>query len=282
MFLKNYELSLSGNHPFKESLDCSLKNCTCRFNNFSWISHKKKIIYFETPKCGCTSIKKAFDISLDLECLIFAFALRKSNTTHNLAFERLGLSAASFKCNDRLFKSKFTSVLEKIRTGNLETDPKGRWGFSHSFDTPDNLIDKHPSYSKFIIIRNPFERFISAFKMYADHSNLFRFWQIYSSSEEYPFSAEKLEDKVDLFLRARNHHIAPLDEYFPLFGLENGVEVVDLGRLNDFLRLKFGADVRHDNTGYRKVLSRSLLSDSIQNKLNSFYQHELKLIGVLS
>lgn len=281
MFLRNYELSLSGNYPFKKSLHCSLKNCTCRFSNFSWISHKKKIIYFETPKCGCTSIKKAFDISLDLECLIFAFALRKSNTAQNLEFESLGFSAASFKCNDKLFKAKFVSVLEKIRTGNLETVPKGRWGFAHSFDTPDNLIDKHPSYSKFIIIRDPFERFISAFNMFADHGNLFRFWQIYSSSDEYPFFAEKLEDKVDLFLKARNHHIAPLEEFFPMFGSENRVEAVNLSRLNNFLKLKYDADVRHDNTGYRKVLSRSRLSESIQNKLNSFYQHELELIEKL-
>ncbi|WP_170468422.1 sulfotransferase family 2 domain-containing protein [Ruegeria arenilitoris] len=47
----------------KTNFPCSLQKCGCQTSSFIWVSKRKKVIYFETPKAACSSIKDHLGIS---------------------------------------------------------------------------------------------------------------------------------------------------------------------------------------------------------------------------
>ena len=68
LFAKHY-LYVKSVKPFKENINCSNLTCACRVLNFLWISHRLKLIYIETPKCGCSFVKKSLELKMSDEII---------------------------------------------------------------------------------------------------------------------------------------------------------------------------------------------------------------------
>jgi hypothetical protein len=52
-------------NPINPAIFCSLPGCGCRRNSFVHVSHKRKLIYYEVPKCASVSIKSSLSIQLN-------------------------------------------------------------------------------------------------------------------------------------------------------------------------------------------------------------------------
>jgi hypothetical protein len=234
---RSVPMTIVAPRPLRATLRCSLPTCACRINNFIWVSEKLRLVYFETPKCGCTSIKRALDI--DLEQSVFASAYlmqmtRSAGEHPNVLSLRHDLGAVEMSFHR--FDLETRRAAKRMCERPFMSAAIGRHGFRHFFGSPEDAVASFPEYRSFVVHRDPFDRLYSAWSMFYTSSPARlrqRVSQTAMAVEEQQDISRLIED-IDV---APNHHFEPLTRFVPLDLLTSGqIEVVPLSQLDQYWR----------------------------------------------
>lgn len=253
------------------AIRCSLRYCGCKFNSFVWVSHVKKMVYLETPKCGCTTVKAALDIRIPLESLFlglyyFGGGVRVSKDIFVLIKNHFGWTG--------LVKSPYSlfMVTVKILLKKCVTGPIGRYKFYHYYGDPSDLVRGYPHYKILFITRDAKGRIKSALNMFYDQKNTFRSQQMRDMGWA---NIDELDCKllVSQLKNSPNHHCETLHAFFPLdsnFLNKNSTDISNL----DFVLQSNGFPTCRRNSGNHKSKMLNSLIDLAWDDLKAIYKHE--------
>jgi len=252
------------------------------------VSHELQLIYFETPKCGCSSIKAALDIGFHTDPTQFAMAYiiqsqrycseRDSmNGTLTTTYRRF---AACVTTPEALHDASLLAA-SRLSEGEYCSNPIGRFEFMHFFASPEYAISQFPSYRKFIVVRNPFDRVASAWNM---------FYSKRGSLEERVMQCEQsLEEKKSLrhfvgnLWTYPNHHFDRIENFVSSDILLKNVDIVpfnNLGLYWENLRTKHNLPpLGHANAGGGYLSADFSESDALKNEqFSEYYFKDYELI----
>lgn len=276
---------LSSMRPFNKNLQCLNPTCGCRLSNFIWISHNYKKVYIETPKCGCSSIKKALGIKLTPEISLTSFVRMQHEFITGSRNYEPKLSSIGFGQKINLIHSDAdrmnNKILRKMSRGILESDPVGKFKFCHYYGNLDDLISKHPDYDFFCITRDPLKRFLSGVNMFYN-SEAFPERRIQRITHSPLTTNENLDDIVDDVLDFPNHHFNPIS-LFSNTKYISKINFIDLSNLNDFLKSEFGMiNIPHDNKAKSYKYKISDLSDNSISKIEKYYEVDHEIFSMVN
>lgn len=230
---------ISSRRPLNPNLNCSLHNCICRYLSFIWVSRTLKLIYFETPKCGCTSIKIALDLGLRISPLHFATAYLIHS--QNYCCEQT-TSGGVLTTMDRGFGTSMTadtlkrasqSAAARLSEGSRSGDPVGRFEFEHFFGSSHEALNLFPGYRKFSVLRDPFDRLLSAWNMFYNSDEFCleqRLLQCKNSMEE----RKSFRCFIDNIWTCPNHHFDRITNFISHDVLQKGVDIVRFNNLGEY------------------------------------------------
>lgn len=229
--------AISSRTSLNPKLSCSLHNCTCRYVNFIWVSERLKLIYFETPKCGCTSIKKALDLSRSP--LHFATAYLIQSQRHcsdpNNTSAPLIPMCPDFGASvdpDALRHACFLAAAN-LSEGKCWSDPVGKFAFMHFFGTAEQAVELFPDYRKFIVLRSPFERLTSARNMFYNFSDLPREMRLLQCKDALQ-ERNSLRFFIENSPACPNHHFDRIVNFVSRDVLTAGTELVSFRHLGSY------------------------------------------------
>lgn len=222
--------------PLRKNIRCDLYDCGCRVNSFIWVNHRKKVIYFESPKTACSSIKKALGIRINILHVINSFFKQK----------RIG-NGPRIKFDLSIFK-----LIANLRFTN--------WEMIYN----ELEIKKYSNdYYCFGVKRDELSRLKSNYRMFCGGSNQFRTKQI-----KFFLKKENEIEFCNAVLEKNNHHWEPLNKYF----MKN-INLIDIHELNQFwsnFSLKYNFDrLQRENVSRRiKIINKKLFQDTCKKKYN--------------
>ncbi|MEM1129220.1 MAG: sulfotransferase family 2 domain-containing protein [Pseudomonadota bacterium] len=271
---------LSCSQPFNENLQCQHLTCGCRTNNFVWVSHKWKTIYLEIPKCACTTVKNSLGLRHNAETFLFAYYIKSRAYTcgETEALPVITPLGVEFDLTSSVRKIRACKqiVVDKLRRGELETTPQGRYGFSHFFGHSADLLARNPEYHVFCVIRDPIKRFMSALNMFYGASappGRRRQRTLHSGIAE--TNTENLADIVDDIFAFPNHHFNTVDSFIKGIDLAR-IEFVSANNVDAFLETKFGIQaVKHRNVAPSYSYRPSDLCGAQLERIRAYYEIDL-------
>ncbi|MCK8073698.1 sulfotransferase family 2 domain-containing protein [Vibrio sp. 1CM23M] len=271
--------------PYRETLSCINSTCGCRVSNFIWVSHIYNIIYIETPKCACSSIKSSLGLIPNEEMFIFSYLML--NRRYLLKPDtRLALSPIGFGYRLELSTSEVdglvNSVSMKIEQGNYCTDPMGEFGFCHYFGDVDTLIKDNPDYKLTCVVRDPIDRFMSGLNMFYDPDGFKnRRIQRVNHSMALRSDISNINDIVDDIVTYPNHHFSPITDF--IGSNTTDIEFIDIKNVNAWLSHNFGIVKplrKNVNNGY--VFDRESLGEDTLNRIKDIYSKDYEVIASIS
>lgn len=228
---------ISSKTPLNPKLSCSLHNCACRYANFIWVSERLKLVYFETPKCGCTSIKKALDVSLSPLHFAMAYLIQSQRycSDRSSASTSLTTMCPDFGASTTpdALRSACFSAAANLSEGRCWSDPVGAFDFMHFLGTPGQAADLFPDYRKFVVVRNPFDRLASARNMFYNSDALpleVRLLQCKDACEE----RKSLRYFVENIWSCPNHHFDRLVNFISPEVVAADLELVSFQHLDSY------------------------------------------------
>jgi hypothetical protein len=175
---------------------CDTSSCGCRINSFVWKSKRKKAIWYEIPKSASRSIVDALDIQVPNLKILFKKLLEFENFEFTLSFKSEQYSLIKY-------------YLKRIKLYNLiGYSIFDKENYELSFDKTENK-----GYYSFAVIRNPYDRIISNYKMFTSHSN-----RIEKLKETFKIDSIKdltFESFLSNSLIYSNHHWEPQVNFLP-------------------------------------------------------------------
>ena len=177
-------------------MNCDTSSCGCRINSFVWQSNKKKAIWYEIPKSASRSIVDALEIQVPNINTLFKKLLEFENFDFTLFFK-----------NEQLPIIK--RYLKRIKLYNVIGYPIfDKEIYELTFDYPKNI-----GYYSFAVIRNPYDRIISNYKMFTTHPK-----RIEKLKETFKIDSVNdltFENFLSLSLQYSNHHWEPQVNFLP-------------------------------------------------------------------
>ena len=202
-FLRNNFIEvLSDSRVINSHIKCDLNSCACRINSFVWVSKKRKAIWFENPKAGSRSL---------------VHALGLTNPHVNEAIRKLlskrDESGITIHYNQHQ-SSEINKLAYKLKLYNLF-----RLNFFSSSDfnlelvSPDVSIEMYSGFFSFAVIRNPFEKMISNYKMFTTvEDRIIKLKQTFNLKD---ISNLSFKEFVRLTGKFQNHHWAEQINFLP-------------------------------------------------------------------
>lgn len=278
----NNQLLFSFDFPYRRTIRCELASCGCRINSFIWISHSHKAIWFENPKAASRSIVEALNIKVpSLEDLIFEKLLTaEENITIKVIFPE-----NSTDINTKLIKNAISSYkLMHSRNNPLSNLfysflKKKKSGFQLFYGSPNEVINKYPTYFSFAFIRNPYDKMISNYSMFTQKA--YRKQKL-DELFKYDTTGISLEDFLQKSITLRNHHWEKQINYFP-YDANGMIKLSFLGRLEtiqqdwDFIKKKINIDKDLNiinNTTKNKNIP---VGSDIKTFIDKEYKEDIKL-----
>ncbi|MDR5886698.1 sulfotransferase family 2 domain-containing protein [Vreelandella janggokensis] len=264
-------VSVNSRMPFKESIQCCNSTCGCRVSNFLWISKTLSVIYVETPKCGCSSVKNLFEINASPEIVQEAYLRSYINLTNSgdqpfLSYDGFGnsFSLASYRENKK-------EILSRIVDGSTESREIGKFGFVHSFDTLANVLASYPNYMVFCVTRDPLDRFMSALNMFYSPKNYNR--RIQRMSHSKITNQKDINVIVDDIFQFPNHHFNPISNFLDLSTPDlSRINFVSIELLDSFIKSELGLEIsRRKNVASSYSFKANDLSGHSIKKIESYY-----------
>ncbi len=246
-------LGVSG-RPMHNGLLCVAHGCGCRFDPYVWVSHRRRAIWFETPKAASSSIKQVLGVrSPTLGAEVFQDGSEHLRVTLPTAFAE--------EIEDALGLHRFTNwviatigevereaifrewggdgaclLLEEAcrRTAaELRGEPmdlyeqilQSAWpcygpkaGFAPYFGGKDQAIEDYGDYMKFACVRSPLARLVSSWRMFSAGEG--ESAEVRESECRRTFGIDDSELDFHLFvelaLTTPNHHYEPLEHFLPM------------------------------------------------------------------
>jgi hypothetical protein len=161
--------------PANQQISCNLKGCGCKFNPFIWVSHKHRLVFYEIPKTGSTSVKRLLGIKLNLGQRLYWRILKQN-----------------YKCLTKPFLG--------YKTG---------FGFQPIYGIPPQAKALFPRYTHFAVIRHPVERALSCYRMFCEQSNFRRAQRMLMKG------ATCDKGPAHFILSCVNHHLNPQFVFLP-------------------------------------------------------------------
>ncbi len=184
------------NYNINSKVNCETNSCGCRINSFVWKSKSKKAIWYEIPKSASRSIVEALDIQVPNLKMLFKKLIEFENFEFTLSFE-----------NEHY--SLINNYLKRIKLYNLIGYPIFKNNnFELSFDDT-----KNNDFYSFAVIRNPFDRIISNYKMFTTHPK-----RIEKLKETFKMTLVKdltFDSFLSKTLMYSNHHWEPQINFLP-------------------------------------------------------------------
>lgn len=266
---QNNKFSIQFNCARSKNIKCDLTECGCRINTFVWVSHQLKCIYVETPKAGCSSIKKAFKISLDP--LHTAYAV--------VYFEHSLAAKIDLECLNDKNKYLFMKLLKFARENYddlLIKTPSDSY-FSMFNGCIEDALVLYPDYFSFSFVRNPIEKVISTWQMFCKSAIPFRTTQIETIFKK-PVNKITLQYFIRKLTLINNHHWNLYVDYLPIKSrcLDFIGKLEHLSSDWDFLMHRLGLNIilPHENKSCKAPVS---LTNSDISRLEEIYAEDFKI-----
>lgn len=267
--------SIASDKPLSRDLVCSNETCECRLSNFLWISHRKKIIYIEVPKSACSSIKNAFDMRFTDDIRIEGFLRRRVSGDQSLRFEPCGFGNS---VSTKKLQKCINHTMRKIDDGKMESVPRGKFEFSHSFDSPSSLLNRFPFYDVFLVMRDPVQRFFSALNMFYDPLNKGRRIQRLSHANLIQQQITDVNDAIDEVFSYPNHHFDPTARF--LNGIDTSfIKILPISEVSKFIK-DYGGKGKKLNASKRRFFDSSSASTQNMLRIKNFYYEDMRLINM--
>jgi len=272
--------SISCLHPRLPSIRCSLSTCGCRVTTFVWVSKKLGLIYAETPKCACSSIKDCFEI--------------KSTPEHHArAYLRLSMAGNKPDITDQTFGAKvdvsaseFVEIVRAeaahIQNNQLLVGQPGALGFQMFDGSLNTCMATFSDFKAFMITRAPLARFMSGWNMFYG-STEFRLRQRAAVTDPRDEAADPrifLENQTS----HPNHHVNSLGHFVPDASRLDQLILVDIRALRGFwseLQQECSPqipDLAHKNQATKRIYTDEMAHQiSLEATFASTYSYDLEL-----
>lgn len=182
-------------------ISCDFQDCACRINSFVWVSRKRKAIWLEIPKSASRSILNTLNLKEPFIPEIISKVINGYSSGVTIYF-------------DTFYTKEIKKYLKFIKLYNLcGLNLFKKKDFQLMKITPDEVLKLYKEFYSFAIIRNPYERMISNYKMFTEKG--FRFDKIKLSIGISDPSRITFEDFVIYTLKNSNHHWEKQVNYLP-------------------------------------------------------------------
>ena len=214
--------------PLRREIRCDLNDCGCRYASFIWASNSRKLVYLETPKTACSSIKKALGIRYSDRILARAIA-RREIEKRPLKFS---YGVSDFFLFRRL-KQLIREEKKNIINGIFEVpcpDNASETDFHYVDLSLAEALETYKDYRIFAVYRDPCSRMISNYRMFCRSGIEFREQQVQRLFGRDPASID-FTTFLNLSRTHPNHHWDIFSKYIPN---DRNIEVVEFERLADW------------------------------------------------
>lgn len=276
---QGHKVNISARTPFKEGLSCRNTTCGCRVSNFLWVSHTLSLIYIETPKCGCSTIKSAFDIKITPQIVAEAYFRRLGRNADRDITLSLSPYGFSYKLPVSLLKTDKLRIMKSIAAGKMESEPRGKFQFQHSFDSVKGLMTRFPNYNAICIMRDPIKRFLSGVNMF--YSSDFNFDRRMQRLSHSPLTDNDLKDFSKIFsdvFENPNHHFDPVSKFFEDQSADK-ISIHDISDIDSLMHDICGKKREmRENVSPKYNYSIDMLDKKMLSDLHKFYESDFSLL----
>lgn len=193
------------------AIRCALPWCECRVNRYLWVSHRRRVVYVETPKAACTSMKHLLQTGYLPPPVYFRAAARRLAQGQSVAVE-------TQPPDDALTAAVWRGIEEQtaqLRDGRDTVYPEvGHLGFTYLDLDPEAARSAYPNYAFVAIVRHPFDRLVSSWRMFCRSQAQQLDPQVEALFGK-PAAALSLDEFAERFADCRNHHWEQLSAFMP-------------------------------------------------------------------
>lgn len=261
-------------------------NCGCRTNGFVWVSHKHKAVYFENPKAGSSSIKKALNIEPpNLRCVLIQlyFEWREIKRLQLIIRDYYNsINANQLACLLQETNEIISDLKDQaqshitVHTSNTKNVP-----FEHFLGRPEDVLNLFPDYYRFAFVRDPLDRFLSNYRMFGQQPS--RITQIHELTRT-NMVMDKIDDFITLIQQHRNHHWDLQHKYLPIRNTRLHIDF--LGKTDSFCedwkelckRIGVNQDIGLINVTNRPSGLSAQLSQNQIRTIHKIYEQDLQII----
>ena len=257
--------------PLNFDIECTYETCGCRSNNLIWASKRLRLIYFENPKCGSSSIKYFFNIKQPDEYDIikeFIFLLETGKTNKTIIYSESKKKIHNLLEYAQLLLDK-TSVLFKSGSNHMlpyASPSKSDDDFQLFYGSKELVSTLFKGYSTFSFVRNPWDKMVSNWAMFTQKrerinilENMFKVDSINVNFNNF----------IKLTLLKKNHHWESQMKYIP----KDWSKLDFVGKVENF-DIDFGNFVKKFGYEYSKINKNKTDRESY----SKYYDNETKNI----
>ena len=200
--------------PFRPNLVCAYTGCGCRINPFVLVSHAHRVLFFEIPKTGSSSITHLLGVAHDRRdfqaTTDFGLAARIAGMYHNSAAPRARRAhaiAAAVRPNLRS-RAPFTV------TPPFTAGAPSQSGFQRFYGTAEEAVAAYPDYTTVSTWRDPVARVRSCWSMFCHSGKTHREARVAEATGTDPAGMD-FETFLRWALTTPNHHWNPQRWFLP-------------------------------------------------------------------
>jgi hypothetical protein len=263
---KKQNFHIITNNAYNDAIRCELLYCGCRLNSFIWINHSRKLIYFENPKSGSSSIKKSLNIRPPgLVNVLIQLYLEWSKTNK---FDVL-IKDCNFKLTKEYIDDCINRVNDLIKYQTKSFNNKAfitHYGDSSLFElfygTSDDVFGLFPDYYSFSFKRDPIDRFLSNYRMFKQQNNRILQLETMTKSKHDDLN---LGSFIQITQKFSNHHWLPQIKYIP----------ISSGKI----RLDFLKDIKTFDSDWNYLTKKFGLNTTLE-RINYTDKHEAEIMRI--
>ncbi len=284
---KKHNYHIITKNAYNDAIRCELLDCGCRLNSFIWIDHSRRLIYFENPKSGSSSIKKSLNIPPpDLINVLIQSYLKWNKTKkfdilindYNLRLTQEYIDQCINRVND-LIKYQTKSFNNKKFITHYGDSSQ----FELFYGAIDDVFGLFPDYYSFSFKRDPIDRFMSNYRMFKQKKN--RLLQLETITKT-THKNLKLERFIQIAQQFSNHHWLPQIQYIPIGS--GKIRLDFLGDIKTFdtewgyLTKKFGLNTTLERINYTDKDETEIIriNDANLYAIRNMYIEDYNILGI--